>query len=62
MWGWGGGSCGDRGAIEVVWIRRGHNCVEALSPCDQLFLKVIRVFGDSGGRRGMTGEHGLFGV
>ena len=52
LWGWG---CCET-SLDV------HNCVELLAPCDRLFLKLPRVFGDTGGRRGMTGEHGHFGV
>ena len=37
-----GGSYGDGGAMKVVWIRGVCNC-------DILFLKLRRVFGDSGG-------------
>ena len=47
-------SYGDGGAMEVVWLRGGLNCVEVLGPCNQLFLKVHRVFGEG---RGITGEH-----
>ena len=61
MLGWGK-SCGDGGAMKVVWIRGICNCVELLAPCDKLFLKLHTVFGDTGGGRGMTGEHGHFGV
>ena len=57
-----GGSCGDGGAMNVDWIRGVCNCVELLAPCDRLFLKLGRVFGDTGEGRGMTGEHGCFGV
>ena len=46
---WIRGSCGDGGAMKVVWIRGVHNCVELLAPCDRLFLKLRRVFGDTGG-------------
>ena len=59
------GSCGDGrklwgwGAMEVVWLRGGLNCVEVLGPCNQLFLKVHRVFGEG---RGITGEHDQVGV
>ena len=45
--GWGE-HFGDGGAVEVVWIRGGCNCVEVLGPCYQLFLKVYGVFGDNG--------------
>ena len=55
-------SCGDVGAMKVVWIRGVHNCVELLGPWDRLFLKLRRVFGDTGGGKGMTGEDGHFGV
>ena len=44
--------------MKVVWIREVCNCVELLGLCDKLFLKLHRVFGDTGGRRGMTGEDG----
>ena len=47
--------------MKVVWIRGVHNCVKLLAPCDRLFLKLHRVFGDTVGG-GMTGEHGCFGV
>ena len=47
---------------DVVWIRGVCNCVELLAPCDRLFLKLHRVFGDTREGRGMTGEHGRFGV
>ena len=57
-----GGSCGDWGAMKVVWIRGLCSCVELLAPCDRVFLKLHRVFGDTGGGRGMIGEHGHFGV
>ena len=57
-----GKSCGDGGAMKVVWIRGVHNCVELLAPCNRLFLKLHRVFGDNGGGRDMTGEHGSFRV
>ena len=33
-----------------------------LGPWDRLFLKLHRVFGYTGGERGMTGEDGRFGV
>ena len=55
-------SCGDGGAVKVVWIRGVCNCVELLAPWDRLFLKLCRVFGDTGGGRGMTGKDGCFGV
>ena len=42
-------SCGDGGAVKVVWIRRVCNCVELLGPWDRLFQKLHRVFGDTGG-------------
>ena len=48
--------------MKVVWIRGVCNCVELFAPCDRLFLKLRRVFGDTGRGRGMTGEHGRFGV
>ena len=48
--------------MKVDWIRGVCNCVELLAPCDRLFLKLSRVFGDTGEGRGMTGEHGHFGV
>ena len=35
--------------MKVVWIREACNCVELLAPCDRLFLKLCRVFGDTGG-------------
>ena len=38
-------SCGDGGAMKVVWIRGVHNCVELLGPWDRLFLKLRRIFG-----------------
>ena len=38
------------------------NCVDLLAPYDQLFLKLHRVFGDTGGGSGMTSEHGQYGV
>ena len=57
-----GGSYGDGGAMKVVWIREVCNCVTLLAPCDRLILKLHRVFGDTGRGRGMTGEHGQFGV
>ena len=53
---WGGS------AMKVVWITGVCNCVELLGPWDRLFLKLHRVFGDTGGGRGMTGEDGHFGV
>ena len=37
--------------MKVVWIRGVHNCVELLTSCDRLFLKLCRVFGDTGGER-----------
>ena len=43
-----GESCGDGGAMKVVWIRGVRNCVELLAPWDRLFLKFSRVFGDTG--------------
>ena len=45
--------------LEVVWLKGGLNCVEVLGPCNQLFLKVHRVFGEG---RGITGEHDQVGV
>ena len=57
MLGWGE-SCGDGGAMKVVWIRGVCNCVELLAPCNRLLLKLSRVFGNTGVGRGMTGEHG----
>ena len=57
-----GASCGDRGAMKVVWITGGHNCVKLLGPCNRLFLKVHRGFCDNGEGRGNTGEHGQVGV
>ena len=49
--------------MKVVWIRRVHNCVELLGPWDRLFLKLYRVFNDTGaGERDMTGEDGCFRV
>ena len=44
-------SCGHGGVMDlkVVWIRGGCGHVEVMGPCDWLFLKVIRVFGDNGG-------------
>ena len=47
----GGGSCGYVGAMKVVWIIGVYNCVELFAPCDRLFLKLHRVFGDTGGGR-----------
>ena len=48
--------------MKVVWIRGVHNCIKLLGLWDRLFLKLHRVFGDTGGGRGMTGEDGCFGV
>ena len=48
--------------MKVIWITGVLNCVALLAPWDRLFLKLHRVFGDNGDGRGMTGEHGLFGV
>ena len=57
--------------MKVVWIRGVRNCVELLGiiycvellgPWDRLFLKLHRVFGDTGGGRGITGEDSRFGV
>ena len=42
-------SCGDGGALKVVWIRGVHNCVELLALWDIVFLKLHRVFDDNGG-------------
>ena len=48
--------------MKLVWIRGVCNCVELSALCDGLFLKMHRVFGDTGGGRGMTGEYGCFGI
>ena len=60
--GTGGESCGDGGAMKVVWIRGVCNCVELVGPCNRLFLKVHGEFGDNRGGSGITGEHGQVGV
>ena len=33
--------------MKLVWITGISNCVELLAPCDRLFLKLHRVFGDT---------------
>ena len=43
-----GESCGNGGAMKVIWITGVLNCVELLAPWDRLFLKLCRVFGDNG--------------
>ena len=53
---WIGEELWDGGVVKLVWIKGVCNCVELLAPCDRLFQKLHRLFGDTEGGRGMRGE------